>query len=169
MESISVCENGQLISISYEEIMKYHGSGFPGGAAYALKAMQRVFPLLDGGKPLERREVFIETAFTGQGGRDAFEMVTRCVTDGRYSVDPTMPEAQGCEESPGGYYYFRFRYRQMAVSIVLRSAYGHEEFNRLSRKGEKSPEDLRQLAEMRQALAENVLDAPPEEVYDIVS
>jgi hypothetical protein len=169
MESISVCENGQLISISYEEIMKYHGSGFPGGAAYALKAMQRVFPLLDGGRPPERREISIETAFTGQGGRDAFEMVTRCVTDGRYSVDPTMPEAQDCEESPGGYYYFRFRYRQKTVVAVLRPAYGHEEFNHLSRKEGKTPEDLRRLAEMRIALAANVLASPPEEVYDVLS
>ena len=47
----------------------------------------------DDGKLLERREIELVTAFPGPGGRDAFEMVTRCVTDGRIHVDKDLPEA----------------------------------------------------------------------------
>ena len=168
MERIEVRENDQAFSISYEEIMKYHGTGFPGGVAYALKVMQRVFPLLDGGRPPERREIDIETAFTGKGGRDAFEMVTRCVTDGRYHVDPAMPEARGAVESPDGYYYFRFRYRGKTVTGTLLPAFGHEEFNRISRKTEKTPQDIQTLAKMRLDLAKRIMKASPEEAYEIV-
>jgi hypothetical protein len=168
METINVTENGQELRISYEEIMKYHGTGFPGGAAYALKVMQRVFPLLDGGNPPERREIVVETAFTGQGGRDAFEMVTRCVTDGRYHVDPDIPEAKNEEESPGGHYWFRFLYRGKAIIAVLFPEFGHKEFNDLSRKPEKTPEDIKTLAKMRLELAERVLHAAPENVYRII-
>lgn len=165
MDCIEIRENGELIRISYGEIMKYHGTGYPGGAAYALKVMQFVFPMLEGGQAPERREISIETAFTGKGGKDAFEMVTRCVTDGRYLVDPALPEAQSAEESPDGHYFFRFRYHGKNISAVLLPEYGHAEFNRISRKTEKAPEDYKILAEMRLALARRVLDAPPDAVY----
>ena len=167
MEHITVRENGKTIRISYEEIMKYHGVGYPGGAAYALKVMQRVFPLLDGGQPPERRELVIETAFTGKGGRDAFEMVTRCVSDGRYHVDSDMPEARSAVESPGGHYYFRFRYRDKSIAAKLLPEFGHEEFNCISAKTEKTPEDLQTLTRMRLELAERVLKAAPEAVYEL--
>ena len=168
MESITVRENGSSITISYVEIMKYHGTGYPGGAAYALKVMQRVFPLLDDGQPPERRDIFIDTAFMGKGGRDAFEMVTRCVSDGRYNADPELPEAQNAEESPGGHYYFRFRYREKVVAAELMPEFGHEEFNRISAKAKKTPEEIRKLATMRLELAERVLKASPEAVYKLL-
>ena len=168
MEQVTVCESGQVIAFSYEEIMKYHGTGFPGGTDYALKVMQRVFPLLDGGKAPERREIVIETAFMGKGGRDAFEMVTRCLTDGRYHADPDISEARSAVESPDGHYFFRFHYRGKTVTALLKPEFGHEEFNRISRKAEKTPEDLCTLASMRLDLAERVLSAAPETVYEIV-
>ena len=168
MEAITVKENGTIITISYEEIMKYHGTGFPGGAAYALKVMQRVFPLLDDGQPPERREIVISTAFMGKGGRDAFEMVTRCVSDGRYHADPELPEAQNAEESPGGHYYFRFRYREKVIAAELLPEFGHEEFNRISAKTDKTREDIDTLARMRLELAERVLRSSPEAVYKLL-
>ena len=58
--------------------------------------------MLNNGKLLERREIELVTAFPGPGGRDAFEMVTRCVTDGRIHVDKDLPEAAGIMESPHG-------------------------------------------------------------------
>ncbi len=56
----------------------------------AFKAMQRAFPLLDPDGPVERREITVDTAFRGPGGRDAFEMVTRAVTEDRFVIDPTL-------------------------------------------------------------------------------
>ena len=93
MEKITVLEKGQKLEFSFEDLLKYHGVGYPGGVAHAFQVMQRAFPLLDDGKLLERREIELVTAFPGPGGRDAFEMVTRCVTDGRIHVDKDLPEA----------------------------------------------------------------------------
>lgn len=81
MENIEVLENGVPLSFTFDEMLKYHGPGYPGGAAHAFKVMQRAFPLLDEGRRLERREISLITAFPGLGGRDAFELVTRCLTD----------------------------------------------------------------------------------------
>jgi hypothetical protein len=39
---------------------------------------------------VERREITLDTAFRGPGGRDAFEMVTRGVTEDRYVIDPML-------------------------------------------------------------------------------
>ena len=167
MEQITVKEKGKELHYSYEDIMNYHGVGFPAGVAYAFQAMRRAFPLLADGEAPERREIVVRTAFTGLGGRDAFEMVTRCVSDGRYHVDSDMPEARSAVESPGGHYFFRFRYRDKSIAAKLLPEFGHEEFNRISAKTEKTPEDLQTLARMRLELAERVLKATPEAVYEL--
>ena len=106
MEKIIVLEKGQKLEFSFEDLLKYHGVGYPGGVAHAFQVMQRAFPQLDDGKLLERREIELVTAFPGPGGLDAFEMVTRCVTGGRIHVDKDLPEAAGILESPHGRYYF---------------------------------------------------------------
>ena len=100
MEKIIVLEKGQKLEFSFEDLLKYHGVGYPGGVAHAFQVMQRAFPQLDDGKLLERREIELVTAFPGPGGLDAFEMVTRCVTGGRIHVDKDLPEAAGILESP---------------------------------------------------------------------
>ena len=124
MEKIIVLEKGQKLEFSFEDLLKYHGVGYPGGVAHAFQVMQRAFPQLDDGKLLERREIELVTAFPGPGGLDAFEMVTRCVTGGRIHVDKDLPEAAGILESPHGRYYFRFSYRgKMWLSPFARALY----------------------------------------------
>ena len=120
MEKITVLEKGQKLEFSFEDLLKYHGVGYPGGVAHAFQVMQRAFPQLDDGKLLERREIELVTAFPGPGGRDAFEMVTRCVTDGRIHVDKDLPEAAGILESPHGRYYFRFICARITSSSSVR-------------------------------------------------
>ena len=167
MEQITVKEKGKELHYSYEDIMNYHGVGYPAGVAYAFQAMRRAFPLLADGDAPERREIVVRTAFTGLGGRDALEMVTRCLTDGRLLVDGKMPEAANAVESPGGHYYFAFTYRGRAVAVQLNPALGHEEFNCLARKPDRRAEDEAALARMRLELAERVLKVTPEEVYEL--
>ena len=63
MEKIIVLEKGQKLEFSFEDLLKYHGVGYPGGVAHAFQVMQRAFPQLDDGKLLERREIELVTAF----------------------------------------------------------------------------------------------------------
>ena len=55
--SILVMDRGQTIAFSFEEMMKYHGPGSPGGVAHAFKVMDRAWPLLDSGAPPKRRDI----------------------------------------------------------------------------------------------------------------
>ena len=52
MEKITVLEKGQKLEFSFEDLLKYHGVGYPGGVAHAFQVMQRAFPQLDDGKPM---------------------------------------------------------------------------------------------------------------------
>lgn len=78
------------MAFSFEDVMRYHGPGSPGGAAHAFKVLERALPLLDPDGPCERREIVVETAFGGPGARDAFEMVTRAVSGDRFRVDAAL-------------------------------------------------------------------------------
>ena len=106
---IQVREDGKDLAYGFADIMAYHGFGFPGGVAHAVKVMELALPLLDDGTPPERREIHIRTAFRGPGARDAFEMVTRCLTEGRYTVDPSLERPERGETLAR--YVFELSYR----------------------------------------------------------
>ena len=165
MESIVVLEEGKLLSFRFDEMLNYHGPGFPGGVAHGFKVMQRAFPLLDDGNLLERREISFVTAFPGPGARDAFELVTRCLTDGRYVVDKELPEAANELESPGGRYYFRLSYRGRSVAVTLRPGYVREEFIQLARKKGRTEAEERVLAGMKRDMAARLMAAKAEDIY----
>lgn len=163
-DTISYLEGGQTLTVTFDEMLKYHGVGFPGGVAHGLKVMQRAWPLLDNGNLPERREVRCVTAFGGPGGRDAIEFVTRGLTEGRYIVDKEV--GQGVEESPGGRYYFRFEYRGTAVEVTIRPGHVRPEFIVLARKQGRTAEEEVILAEMKREMGDRLVPLPAEEVYD---
>lgn len=161
---IDVVDQGRAIAFTFDEIMKYHGPSFPGGVAHAFKAMQRALPLLGPDGPVERREVTVDTAFRGPGGRDAFEMVTRAVSGDRFVVDPALerPERGPTLER----YVFRLGYRDRAVTVVIREGFVDDEFIALSRKESRTVEEDDRLTDLKRAMTERLLARPTPEVYD---
>jgi hypothetical protein len=86
----AVHEAGRELRYTFADLMHYHGFGFPGGVAHAFKVMQRALPLL---APTGRRSGARSRSAPrspGPGARDAFEMVTRGLTEGRYVVDAAL-------------------------------------------------------------------------------
>ncbi|MDP8967985.1 MAG: hypothetical protein M3N04_05240, partial [Actinomycetota bacterium] len=61
-ETIELQERGRTIAYSFEDMLKYHGPGSPGGVAVAFKALQRALALLSPDGPAQRREVAVRTA-----------------------------------------------------------------------------------------------------------
>lgn len=163
--TIEVAESGTVLRFSYDDLLRYHGPGNPGGVAHAFKVLERALPLLAAGEPPERREIDIQTAFRGPGGRDGFELVTRAVTDQRYTVyhDLARPERGPTLER----YVFRLGYRGETVTMVLRDGYVTQEFIALSRQETRSPEEERHLALLKQQMADRLLAPPAVEVYDL--
>ena len=162
---IVVLERGRPLSCSFEEILKYHGFGSPGGVAHAFKVMERAWPELSpAGAPPERREISVVTAFGGPGARDAFEFVTRAVTGERYVVDPALARAERGRTLER--FIFRLRYHGRTVTLLLRDGYVTDEFIDLARAEDRSPEDETRLTVLKQAMADRIMAVPAEDVYD---
>jgi hypothetical protein len=163
--TIVVIDQGVPIGFSFQELMKYHGPGSPGGVAHAFKVLERALPLLEPGGPPERRELAIRTAFGGPGARDAFEMVTRAVTEDRYVVDPALarPDRGPALER----FVFRLDYRGRSVTLAVREGFVTDEFIALARTQARSDADERRLDVLKREMADRVMAQPAIEVYDV--
>ena len=160
---IEVVEQGTVLQFSFDDMLRYSGPGSPAGVAVAYQAMRLAFPRLD--PQVERRAVAIETAFRGPGARDAFELVTRGLTDGRYLVTASLehPERGTTLEQ----FVFRFRYRDRAVTLLVREGMVSDEFIAMARKPDRSPDDEAHFTELKAVHAGALLAATPNEVFDI--
>ncbi len=162
--AIAVLDRGERIEFSFEDLMRYHGPSAPGGVAHAFKVMERAWPLLDGDRPPERRELSIRTSFGGPGARDAFEMVARAVTEDRYVVDPELarPELGRARER----FVFVVGYRGRSVTLQVREGFVTDEFVELARKDGRSADEEDRLTQLKREMADHVMAAPAADVYE---
>ncbi len=164
-EKLHVRENGQDLSYGFDDLMHFHGFGFPGGVAHAFKVMQRGLPLLADGVPPERREIDVRTAFRGPGARDAFEMVARALTEDRYCVDAALERPERGDTLMR--YVFVLSYRGKTVRLQLREGLVRDEFIALGRKENRTDADNARLTYLKQEMAERLLATPADAVYDV--
>ena len=158
---LEVSERGTVLRFSFEDVLRYHGGHSPGGAAIAYKVLERALPELGA---CERREIAVATAFGGPGARDAFELVLRAVTGGRYTVDPALalPERGWTRER----FVFRLRHRGREVVLGVREGFVTEEFLELARTESPSAEEAARLAVLKREMAERVMASPADAVYE---
>jgi len=163
MSVLHVVDRGQALAFSFEDMLRYHGPGSPGGVAHAFKVMERAFGLLEPERPLERRELTVATAFGGPGARDGFELVTRAVTEDRYVLEPELarPERGVTLER----FVFRVGYRERDVTLTVRKGYVPDELIALARKERTTAEEQR-LDVVKAEMAELVMSSRAAEVYD---
>lgn len=163
--SLDVVDRGAMLSFTFEDLMRYHGPGSPGGVAIAHKVLELALPLLGAGAPPERREIAIRTAFAGPGARDAFELVTRAVTEGRYVVDPGL--ARPARGRLLERFAFTLVHRDTTATFLLRAGFVDEEFIDLARTEERTAAQEARLDVLKRGLAERVIAAQATEVLDV--
>ena len=164
-DTIAVLDGGKRIEFSFEDLMRYHGPGSPGGVAHAFKVMQRAFALLEPAGPPLRREITLRTSFGGPGARDGFEMVTRAVTQDRFAVDAALARPELGRERER--FVFEVGYGGRSVTLLLRDGFVSPEFIDLARAGERTEEQEARLDELKAQMAENVTGAAAADVYDV--
>lgn len=164
--TIDVLDRDRLLAFSFDDMLKYHGPGSPGGVAQAFKVLERGVPLLDGGAPPQRREIKVRTAFGGPGARDALELVTRAVTGDRYVVDQAlaMPERGRTMER----FVFELTYRERSATLIVRDGIVPDEFIELARTDARSDEQEARLSTLKLEMVQRIIDLPADEVYDVV-
>lgn len=163
-ETIEVTELGRTITFTFDDMMRYHGPGSPGGVANAFKVLQRAFAVLSPDEPPPRRSIVVRTAFRGPGARDGVEAVTRAVSDGRYTVDRTLarPDRGRLVED----FVFQVSIDDRAVTLLLRDGFVTDEFIDLARKDDRTPAEEQRLDTLKLQLAERVMSAPAADVYE---
>jgi hypothetical protein len=138
----------------------------PGASRTAFKLLQRALPLLDPAAPCERREIAIATAFGGPGARDALELATRALSDGRLELDPSLarPERGRTLER----FVFRLAYRDRALALAARAGSVPDELIDLARIEHRTPAQEARLDVVKLATAERVLAMPASDVYEVL-
>lgn len=160
---IQVIDNGQLLTISMDDILKYHGGLLPGGCAHAFQAMRAGFALLSDA-PLQRREIYVQTAFAGPGGRDTVEYVTRAYTGERATFNRALGTPDLFTELPGSYVWL-FSYRGQTVRVEITGGWVRPEFVALGQKSQRTPEENTHLIYLRQEMADRLMAAKPSDIY----
>jgi hypothetical protein len=166
-DTLDVLDRGRPLSFSFDDLMKYHGPGSPGGVAQAFKVLERGLALLDPDGPCERREIHVRTAFGGPGARDAIELVTRAVTGDRYVVDEALarPERGRTIER----FVFELTYRERSATLIVREGMVPDEFIELARKDGKSHDEQARLEQLKLEMVDRLMGLPADEVYDVVA
>jgi hypothetical protein len=164
-ETIRVQERGQIIEFSFADMMRYAGPHSPAGVATAFKVMQRAFGLLSPNEPPRRRSVAVRTAFEGPGARDGFEAVTRAVTGDRYRVDLTLarPDRGRLLQS----FVFEVSIGDRSATLLLREGIVTDEFIDLAGKPDRNQAEETRLDQLKAQLADRVLTAQAEDVYEV--
>jgi hypothetical protein len=160
---VVVRDGGHDVEFTFDDVMRYHGPGSPGGVAVAFKALQCAFDLLSPGTPPERRSVTVRTAFRGPGARDCFEAVTRAVTDGRFTVDRTLLRTDRGRLLED--FVFEIGLGGAAVTLLLRDGFVDDEFIDLARAERRTEAQELRLDALKAQLAQRVMAASADRVF----
>ena len=178
IEKVIVKDNDDIVEITYDDILKYHGRQMIGGAALAFKIMLMTFPKLCDEIP--QRGHFNFYSGIGKNGRgiiDAAEMVMRVKTNDQIRLDLEYSEDKLGQVAPGGgRYYFEIGYKDKMIKLYLKEGIIPEEFIAYSKlshkcKAENVPmteKDQAKLLLLRQELADSIMASKPEELFVIM-
>ena len=178
IEKVVVRDFDDIVEITYDDILKYHGRQMIGGAALAFKIMLMTFPKLTDEIP--QRGHFNFYSGIGKNGRgiiDAAEMVMRVRTNDQIRLDLEYSEDKLGQVAPGGgRYYFEIGYKDKMIKLYLKEGIIPEEFiaySKLSHKCkaenvEMTAEDQAKLLSLRQELAKSIMDSKPEDLFVVL-
>jgi hypothetical protein len=162
---VAVIEAGQRIEFTFDDALRYAGLHSPGGVAVAFRALQRAFDVLSPDAPPERRAVTVRTPFRGPGARDCFEVVTRAVTDARFTVDRALLRTDRGRLLED--FVFEIGVGRSHVTLLLRDGFVDDEFIDLARAEERTETQERRLDTLKAELAQRVMATPSTDVYEI--
>lgn len=167
--TLTLWEDGVQLSFTFDDCMRYHGPGFPGGVAHAFAALGRALPELAARTPggrVERRGIRVRTPFAGPGARDAFELVTRAVTGDRYAVLPELARPE--RGNTLARYVFEVSAGDARVTCIIRDeGIVAAEFIDLTAKPDKTAAELAHLEDLKVEMRDRILERDPAMVYDL--
>lgn len=119
---LCVKDHDDLLEITYDDMIKYHGRSFIAGVAIAAKLLELVTMVLTDGI-LVREHFHIVLGVNGPGIADGIEMATRAASGGRMSIDQNVSQGKDAPEAADGQngkYYFVVTYEGRKMMVWLR-------------------------------------------------
>jgi hypothetical protein len=176
---LKVRDGNDILSISYKDLIKYHGYSMLGGVALAYQIMRMGFPLLTNEIPQRGKFSFLSGIGPGgEGVIDSVEMVMRVKTRGTLQTDKNLVQNKPAPASPGGgRYYFEIGYAGKILAFTLIEGAIPPEFFRMSQLahnkrlagGDLSAEEMGYLLKLRRQLGEAVFAADPKDLFIVSS
>ncbi|MCL2583805.1 MAG: hypothetical protein FWE35_15285 [Streptosporangiales bacterium] len=165
MTSITVLAEEGPVTLGFDDLVLYHGHAALAMLALTFRAQEAAFRCLLGDTPPARAAIAVRSGHPGPGVRDAFEMVTRCVTRGAYTVDRSLP---GPRLNPRADVVYAFEITIADVGsqhIAVREGVLPEEFIRLV-STTKNEEQNARFSEIKREIATAALAEPnPENLF----
>jgi hypothetical protein len=165
-DTITIRDDVGEITISYAEMLKYHGRDFYGGVALAFKVLKLAFETLLEEKTPHRNKLFVVVGFDPPGVIDGIEYITRALTRRRLIVHPKPPKGP---VSVFGRYYFEVHHERRGISLWLKSALLPEAFTPLARKafaGTATPDETAQWKTYKHKIGRDLMAMTPEDILD---
>ena len=89
----------------------------------------------------------------------------RAVRDGRYILDPSLARPQ--DGPRRARFAFAFSRDAITVTVRLREGFVTDEFLQMLATPDHTPEQAQRFVELKDELAERVMAAEPDDVYDV--
>ena len=179
IEKIRVKDHDDIIEITYEDLLKYHGKQMLGGAALLFKMLLMTFPMLSDEIPVRGHfNFYTGLGANGKGIIDAAEMIMRVKTNDALRLDIAYSEDKLGQVAPGGgRYYFEVGYKEKLIKLYLREGIIPEIFIKYSKLAHKcraegvamKEEDQATLLTLRQELAQSIMASKPEDLFVIMA
>jgi hypothetical protein len=172
-EVLRVIDQGVVLEIGFDDLLKYHGRFYIGGVALAFKVLELGFRELVPNSTPDRELIGFTTGLGlhGPGVIDAVEMATRAKTRGTLNVDTQLVQGKPGIIAPDGVgkYYFEVHYGEAKIGLAVKQGVIPEEFMELSRKIHAETitdaEKIR-LQEVKESMAAEIIVSPPEKLFD---
>jgi len=157
--TITVIDEGREVTFHIQDCFNFHGHDAVGGVVLGFRLLQAVQQILNDGRPFQRRELSLFTAFPGLGARDVFELVTRMCSENRFKLDINYDHPVAAKGVAGAFYY-RFSYQGKEVELSPVEGAPGEEFiatGKASKDPNASPELLARWTALKYGLANTLL------------
>ncbi len=158
--TLEIADGDRVMRYDYRHALAFHQGNSYWGVALAFRLLQRAAPLLSGDGLWDRNRLQVVSGHPGPGVRDTLELITGCVSGGRFQLEGGPREAR-CV----GDMHYRWRLGDGATELGLQLAEGIvppgflQRLDRIDR-APASEEDKAALERYKRAMTEAIWRMP---------
>lgn len=164
--SIKIADNGEVHSLHYDNLLKFHQGDSIWGLSVAFRALQLAAELFSVKNIWDRKDLFIVSSHPGPGVIDAIEFTTHCISRNKFQLKDKIDNEMQCSSNME--YKWKIHCDTQVQEIVLKDDFVPIEFyellDRLNTKKERST-DKQIFNDFKNILIEKIWSVPTTSSY----